>query len=133
MGLIASIRETMTKAEQWEIIQKALALVNVRTYSIYDCSRAAIEKYEELISKETAVSEATSLLSVYLDNIEPVKGSDCMVSGRLYPERGQGGEFNLLCEQEKWKIQPPKDISAVLDKNWNIVEPAYKLMTIKVI
>ena len=133
MSLIATIKESMTKTEQWSIIQQSLELVNVRVYSIYDCPREAIEKYEELVTKENAIASAICSLSVYLDNIEPTKGYDCMLSGEFYPERGQGSEFNLLCDQEKWHIQPPKDIPAVVDKDWNIVKPAYKLMTIKVI
>lgn len=104
MELIATITETMTKAQQWAIVCEAMTLVNVKTYTINDCTAEQQEKFFDLLNKEVAIAEATSVLGVYLDCVEPMPKTDNMVRGRYPVLSGTMPLFKQLVNEEKWEL-----------------------------
>jgi hypothetical protein len=132
-ALIDTITESMTKAQIWTIVCEAKALVDVKRYSISDLTTEQIDKYHDLLNKERAIEDATIALSVYLDDVKPVKESDCMIQGKFNPPSGTGELFDRLLTEEKYTIIRQTSVNAVVDSKYNVVEPGYILFSIKVI
>lgn len=127
---LVDIKDSMTKAEILAIIREIILLVQVKEYTVNDLTSEQSAKYFDLVHKEQALAMATSVLSMYLDNIKPV--SDTSLQGRFYPERGQGQELLTLIDQEKWSILVNTPVPAKLD-GLTISEPGYNLISIQVI
>jgi hypothetical protein len=104
VSLIVDLRESMTTAQLWEGIQKALTLVNVQVYTIGDCTQEQQDKYYDLVDKERAILQATSALSVYLEDVEPAPKTDNMLRGKYPVLTGTMPLFKQLVSEEKWEL-----------------------------
>jgi hypothetical protein len=132
-ALIETISDSMTKTQILDTIDKAKALVNVKYYTIADCTFAQSEKYYDLLEKETIIDTAKHALSTYLDDVKPVKGSDSMVQGKYYMSRGTMPLLRLMMEQEGWTVVVDTPVPTKIDVDYNVIEEEHRLFSIKVI
>lgn len=124
-------KASMAKTELQSIIENVIDLCTIKAYTTNDLTEEQRAKYNDLVEKETAIAGATNALSLYLEDIKPI--AETTIQGRFYPERGQGAELVKLLEQEGYSILVNTPVPAKLDSNFNTVEAAYVLMSIKVI
>jgi hypothetical protein len=103
-ALTNTITESMIKAQIWAIVQEAQALVNVKVYTIDDCTTEQQDKYHDLLSKECAIASATHALSVYLEGVEPMPRTDNMLRGKYPVLLGTMPLFKQLVNEEKWEL-----------------------------
>jgi hypothetical protein len=129
----ADYKPSMTKPELQTLIEGVIKICTVRQYGLSDLTDTQLAKYTDLSKKEKAISTASALLSVYMDDIKPVVGSDCAVQGKFFPERGHGEELNRLLTEEKYTILVTTSVPTKLDSSFNIIEPGYILFSIKVV
>lgn len=123
-ALTNTITEAMTKAQIWTIVQEAQSLVNVKVYTIADCTPDQQDKYYDLLNKERAISSAIYALSVYLEGVEPMPKTDSMLRGKYPVLTGTMPLFKQLISEEKWEL-----IGAPIASN----DGEYMTFTIKVI
>jgi hypothetical protein len=103
-ALIATITDSMTKAQILDIVAQAKSLVDVRVYTINDCTSEQQDKYYDLVSKERAILQATSALSVYLEDVESAPKTDNMLRGKYPVLTGTMPLFKQLVVEEKWEF-----------------------------
>jgi len=132
---INAITESMTKAQIWAAIVEIQYLINVKHYTTHDLPVDQVDKYYDLFNKEIAIDEATSALSVYLDDIKPIKGSDNSIQGKYFRERGTITLLNQMLSEEGWKIlvSTPMPTTYIDTTYTEVKEGEHILFSIKVI
>lgn len=124
-------KASMDKTELVQIIENVISLCTPKSYTVDNLTSDQLAKYDDLIKKEGALSQATNALSVYLEDIKPV--SDTILQGKFRPEQGTGALLNQLIAEEKYKILVTTPVPAKLDESFTIIETSYILFSIQVI